>query len=338
LTDDPANDSTPACSPEGTKVAFTSTRNGVFGIYEVPLASAQAARAPLLATPTLLVSNALDADYSPDGQSLAYAGFNPATGIVDVFTRNLSTGAVTRLSSSSTPSVQNRLPTFFPADPGGVLWTTVTAVPARSLLTFEDDVTSNRPCDVIGRAARAQLGVIEFCLKAIEQAGAAVVQPIPVCACTELSVAVPNRGIGVGEAQSGGKRVTRFFVTVNWTLVCSGGIGVDCSGKLRLVSPGGGLSVSETRRLTKKGKKTISTKIKQPVDCSRRCNPAAQSKATGTVRVTLQSTKALSALAGKEFPVLKVIAECAGKQTTQEISVELSGSGRVKTIIWTSPE
>jgi hypothetical protein len=54
--------------------------------------------------------------------------------------------------------------------------------------------------------------------------------------------------------------------------------------------------------------------------------------------VTLQSTKALSALAGKEFPVLKVIAECAGKQTTQEISVELSGSGRVKTIIWTSPE
>ncbi len=113
LTDDPASDSTPTCSPDGTRVAFASTRGGVQGIYEVPLASAEAARPALLATPTLLAANALDADYSPTGAELAYAGPDPADGSTEIFTKNLTTGVITKVTSS-TPPVQNRLPKFYP--------------------------------------------------------------------------------------------------------------------------------------------------------------------------------------------------------------------------------
>jgi len=62
LTDDPADDSDPSISPDGTKVVFRSERAGG-GIYEVPALGGEAA---------LIAAGGRSPKYSPDGRWIGY--------------------------------------------------------------------------------------------------------------------------------------------------------------------------------------------------------------------------------------------------------------------------
>jgi Tol biopolymer transport system component len=89
LTDDPADDSEPTFSPDGTQIAFRSEREPA-GIYEVPTLGGDA---------RLVVSDGRHPRFSPDGQFLMYSifsglrGARTGTGYVKLFVQPVATGA-----------------------------------------------------------------------------------------------------------------------------------------------------------------------------------------------------------------------------------------------------
>lgn len=70
ITDDPAMDTRPTWSPDGTRIAFASTRSGVSNIWTVPAGGGMATQ---LTTSTNGASNA--PDWSPDGAWIAYESY-----------------------------------------------------------------------------------------------------------------------------------------------------------------------------------------------------------------------------------------------------------------------
>lgn len=70
LTSDPANDETPAFSPDGRKIAFASDRTGNWDIY---LMDVQGGQPVQLTSDT---SHDVHPSFSPDGQQLVYSSFN----------------------------------------------------------------------------------------------------------------------------------------------------------------------------------------------------------------------------------------------------------------------
>ena len=74
LTDDPANDSYPAWSPMGDRIAFVSTRNAQTSIY-VKLSNGSAVEEALVSSAELK----WNPTFSPDGKFIIYAQLNPKT-------------------------------------------------------------------------------------------------------------------------------------------------------------------------------------------------------------------------------------------------------------------
>ena len=70
LTSDPADDSMPAISPDGTKLAFASNRSGNWDIYIMPAAGGKAVQV------TGDASDETHPSWSPDGQRLVYCRYN----------------------------------------------------------------------------------------------------------------------------------------------------------------------------------------------------------------------------------------------------------------------
>ncbi|MEM9253698.1 MAG: DPP IV N-terminal domain-containing protein, partial [Planctomycetota bacterium] len=70
LTNDPANDVMPAFSPDGSKLAFASDRDGDWNIYLMDARGGRPVQITTDATPDLHPS------FSPDGKRLVYAAFN----------------------------------------------------------------------------------------------------------------------------------------------------------------------------------------------------------------------------------------------------------------------
>jgi eukaryotic-like serine/threonine-protein kinase len=92
LTDDPADDSMPDFSPDGSQLVFRSERNGG-GIYLVPALGGPA---------RLIAADGRQPRFSPDGSRLAYwtgqfRGENLGTHLSNVFVMPLSGGSVSRL-------------------------------------------------------------------------------------------------------------------------------------------------------------------------------------------------------------------------------------------------
>lgn len=79
LTRDRAETSSPAWSPDGSRIAFTSTRDGLgLGIWVVSVAGGEPVK--------LTGSNGRTPDWSPDGSRIAYSGFGNGQG--DIFVMN----------------------------------------------------------------------------------------------------------------------------------------------------------------------------------------------------------------------------------------------------------
>jgi hypothetical protein len=92
ITDDEAWDSDPAVSPDGSTIAFCSSRDGVDGIYLVPLAGG---------TPRLLtdLAGACHPAWSPDGTELAFSANGPGIRDADIYTMGVDGSALEQLTS-----------------------------------------------------------------------------------------------------------------------------------------------------------------------------------------------------------------------------------------------
>jgi Tol biopolymer transport system component len=76
LTTDPASDLFPSWSPNGDRVTWVSTRNGVTSIYQ-KLSNAASPEEPLVSSAELK----FNPQWAPDGQSIIYAQLNPKTNV-----------------------------------------------------------------------------------------------------------------------------------------------------------------------------------------------------------------------------------------------------------------
>ena len=76
FTIDPAIDAAAVWSPDGSRLAFVSTRNGPLDLYEKPVKSMAGPEVLLLAS----AHNKISMDWSPDGRFLLYQATDPNTG------------------------------------------------------------------------------------------------------------------------------------------------------------------------------------------------------------------------------------------------------------------
>ena len=90
LTDHPANDTTPAWSPDGRKIAFTSTRGGTTDIYVMNADGSDVTRL------TNHPSGSWWPAWSPDGQKIAFTGGNED----DIYIINVDGSDLTRITNS----------------------------------------------------------------------------------------------------------------------------------------------------------------------------------------------------------------------------------------------
>jgi len=95
LTDAPGEDRSPAWSPDGTRIVFTSRRDNNWDIYLLETSSGEVRR----------LTDHPDYDgapsWSPDGEFIAFESMRE--GDLDIFTLRLSDGAITQVTTGPTP-------------------------------------------------------------------------------------------------------------------------------------------------------------------------------------------------------------------------------------------
>jgi len=84
LTADPASDIMPAISPDGSKIAFASNRNGTWNLYLMSTAGGQAVQLSTQNVPELHPS------WSPDGQRLIFSRLGQTTGRWELWVMEVS--------------------------------------------------------------------------------------------------------------------------------------------------------------------------------------------------------------------------------------------------------
>lgn len=84
LTADPASDIMPAISPDGSKIAFASNRNGTWNLYLMSAAGGQAVQLSTQNVPELHPS------WSPDGQRLIFSRLGQTTGRWELWVMEVS--------------------------------------------------------------------------------------------------------------------------------------------------------------------------------------------------------------------------------------------------------
>lgn len=118
LTKNSANDSEPVWSRDGQRIAFFSRGVGREGIYEMDATGGN----------ERWIANGIYADWSPDGQKLAFADLDPAANALAVYTVNADGSNRTRVTNtgefdSRTPVWQTLGGPAPPRPPGGPLFT-----------------------------------------------------------------------------------------------------------------------------------------------------------------------------------------------------------------------
>jgi len=92
LTDDPANDIYPVFSPDGTKVYFSSDRNGDYDLFEMDITEVTV---PVLRQLTDFEGDETNATVHPNGTDLFFIGDSPFNLTADIFRLNIATGDTT---------------------------------------------------------------------------------------------------------------------------------------------------------------------------------------------------------------------------------------------------
>lgn len=95
LTDHPGEDRSPAWSPDGTRIAFASHRNGNWDLYLLEVATGEVSR--LTDHPHYDGAPA----WSPDGELIAFESMR--AGDLDIFTLRLSDGSITQVTRDRAP-------------------------------------------------------------------------------------------------------------------------------------------------------------------------------------------------------------------------------------------
>ncbi|RPJ47755.1 MAG: hypothetical protein EHM21_08000 [Chloroflexi bacterium] len=105
LTNDPWDDITPSLSPDGTRLAYTSRRNGYWDLYILELATGQITR--LTDTPEYEASPT----WSPDGLWIAYERYNGVS--LDIYIQSLSDPSSPPIQLTDDPGI-DRSPAWSP--------------------------------------------------------------------------------------------------------------------------------------------------------------------------------------------------------------------------------
>jgi hypothetical protein len=160
-----------------------------------------------------------------------------------------------------------------------------------------------------------------------------VVKQAGKCECHSLEVTVPKNEFGDAEGIRPGFRLTRFFFSINWKLLCTAGDGKKCGGEISFKKPAG-FKIAGMWRLKKVGNKTVREKIKhpnEPVTCEGACQKNKSTIHRGTFRVNIDSAKSFDQLEGKDFE-FKVITTCNGDETTYVFTVAMGANGKIKSV------
>jgi len=94
LTRSPAADLHPDWSPDGTKIVFSSTRDGFINLHMMDASGRNVSRL------TDNQTNATTPDWSPDGTKIAFAYSYPVLGAPDIYIMDLETGDLLRVTAN----------------------------------------------------------------------------------------------------------------------------------------------------------------------------------------------------------------------------------------------
>jgi Tol biopolymer transport system component len=109
LTNDPANDTVPTWSPNGTKLAFTSNRNG--NVQQIFVMSADGTNPQQISSPNL---SAGSISWSPDGTRLAFNAVAAQSTVSDIFVINVDGTNLIKLTKASSQFDSNFAPAWSP--------------------------------------------------------------------------------------------------------------------------------------------------------------------------------------------------------------------------------
>jgi hypothetical protein len=181
-----------------------------------------------------------------------------------------------------------------------------------------------------GECATVEIAVCVVVVDAATTVAVVFVKVTPKCKCFRLDVDAPKSEFGSAEARSDGRVLTRFFLSLKWTLLCTAGTGKKCKGTLSFPTPDGFKNI-KMWRLKKVGKRTERTPVESPVTCQRTCRLNQSTRTTGTIRVNMDSKKTFDELEGGSFE-FKVTAKCSGVETTYVFVVSMGKDGRIKSV------
>lgn len=196
LTNDPARDSFPTCSPDGRTVAFISSRDGgVPGIFGIDLDRGDIAR--------LVVGVGLDPDFSPDGQSLMYVAPDANRNLEIFLARIRGTRGTPVQLTSSDPPFEYRQPEFLPSSTQRAL---------AYVATLRDIRTGAKEVRRFTAGSERTIAA---------QASSPSVQPRRPCVCQSVDAVIePNSLNIVSDSTEGVRMVGRL----RWALDCSFGV------------------------------------------------------------------------------------------------------------------
>lgn len=323
LTDHPATDSFPTCSPDGSRVAFISNRDGSPSIYEIPLAP-PAGRAT--AEPRRLTDGvALDPDYRPDGKAVLYVAPDPTDGNLEVFERTTRGGSVQQLTATP-PPLQARLPHYLPA--GAVATARTPAGQAHPAIAYTEDSDGDPASDADKRVVSTAPGATAV------PGSAGIVRPLPrPCECLRATIRAGD--VRVSYLAGGSTARARLRLVLDWRLECRRGTTGPCRARLA-IDANRGFDVTKLASIEGEGAETRQVPLRpgRPITCQGACEPdpdAPRLTAFGDIVVELETPVPALDLLDRDIAV-DVRTRCGEGRGLTRFSITIGDDGRIRKV------